>query len=252
MFAKYCADCHASINREDPDRRVVAKMIAVSSVGTDTKMAENSRFFNGYSGILRNQYVNTNSGSLLLEDQAPVVALLSAATRNVVTSPDPDKWLLRRWLERSYDFAYTLLDNEVRPSLKAGYYDPDTTVDPYASVMAYKARPLNGIWATAPYLHNGSVPTLYDLLLPKKQPGDPDEGEYRPDEFRVGSREFDADRIGFRSIGYDGFLFRTNIWGNHNTGHEYASGRTPLPDGTILPALNKQQRLELLEYLKTL
>ena len=32
--------------------------------------------------------------------------------------------------------------------------------------MRYKARPLNGIWATAPFLHNGSVLTLYDLLLP--------------------------------------------------------------------------------------
>ncbi len=252
LFAKYCADCHASINRDDSDRRVVAKMIAVSSVATDSKMAENSRFFSGFSGILRNQYVSTGAGSLLLEDQAPVVALLSTATRNVVTSPDPDKWLMRRWLERSYDFAYTFLDNEVRSSLKAGHYDPDITVDPYASVMAYKARPLNGIWATAPYLHNGSVPTLYDLLLPKKRPGDSEEGEYRPDEFRVGSREFDTDRVGFKMSGYDGFLFRTSIWGNHNTGHEYASGRTPLPDGTILPALDKEQRLDLLEYLKTL
>ena len=33
-------------------------------------------------------------------------------------------------------------------------------------VLAYKGRPLTGIWATPPYLHNGSVPTLYDLLLP--------------------------------------------------------------------------------------
>ena len=33
-------------------------------------------------------------------------------------------------------------------------------------LLAYKARPLTGIWATAPYLHDGSVPTLYDLLLP--------------------------------------------------------------------------------------
>ncbi len=252
LYAKYCADCHALINRDDPDRRVVAKMIEVSSVATDSKMTENSRFFSGFSGILRNQYVGTGAGYLLLGDQAPVVALLSTATRNVVTSPDPDKWFMRRWLERSYDFAYTFLDNEVQPSLKAGYYDPDTTVDPYASVLAYKARPLNGIWATAPYLHNGSVPTLYDLLLPKKRLGDPEEGEYRPDEFRVGSREFDADKVGFKSSGYDGFLFRTSIWGNHNTGHEYASGRTPLPDGTILPALNKEQRLDLLEYLKTL
>ncbi|MFX7412378.1 hypothetical protein ABTI97_18860, partial [Acinetobacter baumannii] len=35
-----------------------------------------------------------------------------------------------------------------------------------SDLMAYKARPLNGIWASPPYLHNGSVATLYDLLLP--------------------------------------------------------------------------------------
>lgn len=118
--------------------------------------------------------------------------------------------------------------------------------------MAYKARPLNGIWATAPYLHNGSVPTLYDLLLPKRRVSDPIEGEYRPDEFMVGSREFDPAKVGLKSIGYDGFLFRTSIWGNNNNGHEYASGLTPQPDGTFLPALTKEQRLDLLEYLKSL
>jgi hypothetical protein len=52
--------------------------------------------------------------------------------------------------------------------LQSGDYGPDTTAAPYASRFAYQARPLNGIWAMAPYLHNGSIPTLYDLLLPKK------------------------------------------------------------------------------------
>lgn len=252
LFSRYCAVCHDQIDRTDPDRRVVAKMIAVSSVGTDSKMAQNAIEFTGYSGILRNQYVAVSTGNILLQQQAPAVALLTAATRNVVTTPDRDKWLVRRWLERSFDFAYTFFDNEVQSSLKYGDYTPDTTVQPFASAMAYKARPLNGIWATAPYLHNGSVPSLYDLLLPKRKPGDPAEGEYRPDEFMVGSREFDATKVGFKSAGYDGFLFRTRIWGNHNGGHEYASGRTPLPDGTLLPALTKEQRLDLLEYLKSL
>jgi cytochrome c peroxidase len=45
-------------------------------------------------------------------------------------------------------------------------------------LFAYKARPLDGIWATAPYLHNGSVPTLYDLLTPPDQ---------RPASFNVGN-----------------------------------------------------------------
>jgi len=35
-----------------------------------------------------------------------------------------------------------------------------------AAGFGYKARPLNGVWATAPFLHNGSVPTIYDLLSP--------------------------------------------------------------------------------------
>ncbi len=252
LFAHYCAACHGQIDRIDPDRRVVARMISVSSVGTDDKMAANSIGFMGYSGILRNQYVSVSTGNILLQRQAPAVALLTSATRNVVTTPDKDKWFVRRWFERSLDFAHTYFDNEVQSSLKKGNYMPDTTVEPFASVMAYKARPLNGIWATAPYLHNGSVPTLYDLLLPKRQPDDPVEGEYRPDEFMTGSREFDPEKVGLRSSGYNGFLFRTRIWGNHNGGHEYAAGRTPLPDGTLLPALTKEQRLALLEYLKSL
>lgn len=252
IYSEYCAACHSLINRTDPERRIVARMISVHSVGTDSKMATNAIGFAGYSGILRNQYVSVSTGNILLQQQAPAVALLTAATRNVVTTPDNDKWIIRRWLERSFDFAYTFFDNEVRSSLKTGNYTPDSTVSPFASAMAYKARPLNGIWATAPYLHNGSVPTLYDLLLPKKRPGDPDDGEYRPDEFMVGSREFDPEKVGFKTTGYQGFLFRTHIWGNYNDGHEYASGRTPLPDGSILPALNKEQRLDLIEFLKSL
>ncbi len=252
LFAKYCASCHVQINRTDPGRRVVAKMISVASVGTDSKMAENSVNFLGYSGILRNQYVATHVGNMLLQDQAPAVALLTLATRNVVTTPDRDKWFLQRWAERSFDFAHAFFDNEVQPSLKHGNYLPDSTIEPFASVMAYKARPLNGIWATAPYLHNGSVPTLYDVLLPKRRPGDLVEGEYRPDEFMVGSREFDPEKVGFKSSGYPGFLFRTDIWGNYNGGHEYASGRSPQLDGMVLPALTREERLDLLEYLKSL
>ncbi len=252
LFAQYCASCHAQINRTDPDRRVVAKMISASLVGTDSKMAANSIEFTGYSGILQNQYVSVSTGNILLQRRALAVALLTSATRNVVTTPDRDKWFIRRWVERSYDFAYTFFDNEVRSSLKNGNYTPDTTAKPFTSVMAYKARPLNGIWATAPYLHNGSVPTLYDLLLPKRQVNDPVGGEYRSDEFMVGSRAFDPEKVGLKSAGYDGFLFRTSIWGNNNSGHEYASGRTPQPDGTFLPALTKEQRMDLLEYLKSL
>ena len=70
-------------------------------------------------------------------------------------------------------------------------------------------HPLDGIWATAPYLHNGSVPTLRALLAPPDQ---------RPKTFYVGSRDFDPVNVGYDiTAGPDRFLFDTSIPGNRNT-----------------------------------
>jgi cytochrome c5 len=256
-FDLHCESCHRNIDGDSRQRRVIARMSRLSSIGTDPKMANNSVEFRGYSGILEGHYVETGVGKVYLESQSEVVALLAAATRNVVSTPDPDRWLLRRWAERAWDFLQTIVDNDVKPSIKRGDYEPDTTAAPFASLKAYKARSLNGIWATAPYLHNGSVPTLYDLLLPKKLSKDelqesgldciePDI-EYRPDIFEVGSREFNVKKVGFKSSGYSGFEFRTSIPGNLNGGHQY-----PLRKPCEANPLSEQQRKDLLEYLKSL
>lgn len=251
LFASYCASCHAEIDRADPHRRIVAHLSRLSDIGTDRKMAENAVKYSGLSGILRNEYVATGAGSILINERAPVAALLTKATLSVVATPE-DKNVLRRGLDWLWNLAAAFFSNEIKPSIKQGDYDPDTTADPYASLRSYKGRSLNGIWATAPYLHNGSVPTLYDLLLPKRRDGDPKDGEYRPDKFQVGSREFDPDRVGLRSSGYDGFTFDTGRVGNSNAGHEYAARTRTLPSGEIEEALTKEQRLDLLEYLKSL
>ncbi|TWU49465.1 di-heme-cytochrome C peroxidase [Rubripirellula reticaptiva] len=96
--------------------------------------------------------------------------------------------------------------------------------------FAYKARPLNGIWATAPYLHNGSVPTLWELLLP--------EGKRKP-TFHVGSIEFDPVHVGF--VDDARFpTFDTSVDGNLNIGHEHGVD------------LEDDQKLDLIEYLKSL
>ncbi|MEX8503806.1 MAG: di-heme-cytochrome C peroxidase [Leptothrix ochracea] len=250
LFAKYCVSCHDEMDRDSADRRVIAQMTGVDIVKTDPKMANNSVAYSGYSGILRNLYVDTSVGEIMLQRTAPVAALLTKADINVVATPDPDKWRVQAWLERLYDFASAFFDNEIKPSIKQGQYTPDTTVEPFASLQAYKARPLNGIWATAPYLHNGSVPTLDDLLLPVRREGDPKDGEYRPQTFKVGSREFDPIKVGFRTDLGD--LFETRFLGNTNVGHEYAARPTPQKDGTVLPALTREERQDLLEYLKTL
>jgi mono/diheme cytochrome c family protein len=239
LFSTYCESCHTRIKRDDPNRRIVAHMSKLSDVGTDEQMARNASTYVGWSGILRNEYVNAGPGDVLINERAPVAALLTKATLSVVATPE-DKNFVERGYQWAYDLAAGFLGNEIKPSLKHGDYDPDTTADPYASLDSYKARSLNGIWATAPYLHNGSVPTLYDLLLPKKGPKDPANGEYRPDTFQVGSREFDPQEVGLKSSGYNGFTFDTSRRGNSNAGHVYGTG------------LDREQRLDLLEYLKSL
>ncbi|HET6762155.1 MAG TPA: hypothetical protein VFH27_00750 [Longimicrobiaceae bacterium] len=96
------------------------------------------------------------------------------------------------------------------------------------------ARPLHGVWATAPFLHNGSVPTLYDLLQPAEQ---------RPRTFGVGQREFDPVKVGLAAVPNPPATYRTDLPGNSNRGHE---GRQ---FGTTLTLA---QKAALLEYLKKL
>jgi mono/diheme cytochrome c family protein len=101
----------------------------------------------------------------------------------------------------------------------------------WRATNGYVARPLLGVWATAPYLHNGSVPTLYDLLLPAKQ---------RPRSFHLGHRDFDPVKVGYRiTVESPRFTFDTAHLGNTNTGHEYGT------------TLSDAQRQALIEYLKT-
>ena len=99
----------------------------------------------------------------------------------------------------------------------------------YRKSTGYANHPLDGIWARAPYLHNGSVPTLADLLLPPAE---------RPRAFFRGCDTFDAERVGF--VCKAGTEIRTELAGNGNGGHVYGT------------TLSGAERRALLEYLKTL
>lgn len=99
----------------------------------------------------------------------------------------------------------------------------------------YEARVLKGIWAAAPYLHNGSVPTLADLL---------EEPEQRPASFRIGP-EYDLQRLGLAITQPPGPLLVTTgcedrASGNSRCGHRY---------GTSLPAEDKRALLEFMRGL---
>jgi len=107
---------------------------------------------------------------------------------------------------------------------------------------AYKARPLAGVWATAPFLHNGSVPSLYQLLSPQDE---------RSVTFYRGNLQYDPAHLGYRSEAFDGgFVFDTRITGNRNSGHEFRDG--PRGNGVIGRLLQPEERWALLEYLKVL
>ncbi|MGB3623806.1 hypothetical protein FT643_04985 [Ketobacter sp. MCCC 1A13808] len=106
---------------------------------------------------------------------------------------------------------------------------------------AYKARPLHGVWATPPFLHNGSVPTIYDLLSPQAA---------RPTTFYVGNREYDPQKLGYVTAKTDGsFLHDTGIPGNRNSGHQFTDEAVP---GRIGHLLSEEQRYALMEYLKVM
>ena len=150
----------------------------------------------------------------------------------------------------------------------------------------YKARPLNGVWATAPYLHNGSIPTIYDLLSPHEE---------RPRFVQLGGIEFDTKNVGldqndsvlkraakvagkpgisfclidpevdrakqkkakYGSRYIDGyFVLDTYTPGNCNTGHEfsnrYIEGKElgEQDKGVIGPELSSEDRYAIIEFLK--
>lgn len=246
VYNEYCQSCHQVIKRDAWDRLVTTNMTNIDIMGTDPAMAKNSVNYAGYAGNFESVYQDVEVGSVVIQSHAPVVQILTAATTGTVATPDADKWLIRRIADWAYVLGKSFFDNKIKASVKSGNYQVDTTANPYNSLLSYKARSLNGIWATAPYLHNGSVPNLFSLLLPKKREGDPENGQYRPDSFQVGSREFDPVNVGFKSEGYDAFNFKTLRVGDLNTGHNYGTG------GDGKEPLTDQERWDLIEYIKTL
>src|SRR6184192_777200 len=117
-------------------------------------------------------------------------------------------------------------------SLYAGY---PWRFSHFRKTFGYANMPLDGLWLRAPYLHNGSVPTLRDLLEPP---------ERRPTVFYRGYDVYDYANVGFVSSGPEaeraGFRYDTSIRGNNNGGHVYGTDLSPA------------EKSALLEFLKTL
>jgi hypothetical protein len=199
------------------ERYLNLNMIGIASVGTDPAQAEDMK--NRTVAIPTNLAITNDSG------QVVSTADFGNALRQVVTA------VVNRW----YDSQVPPVSPALRDKMNG--FRPDGIRAP----LQYKARPLDGIWATPPYLHNSSVPNLYALLSPVAE---------RPTVFYLGNREYDPIDVGYRTEKFSGgFRLDTSIRGNSNSGHEFnnSSGK-----GIIGPLLTHDERRALIEYLKTL
>jgi RoxA-like, cytochrome c-like len=217
-FQRLCAECHKfqKGDRADDDRKIVAKM---DDVGTDPTMARNFRTRVAKTGRLHKSKINFNPIGGEFDQEADGATIL---IHTVVGT------MLGGWKDAPPD----QLERLKVKSLESKAFVSDDL---------YKGRPLNGIWATGPFLHNGSVPTLRDLLKPAKD---------RPSTFWVGSRKFNDKDVGFSSETGVGSLYDTKLDGNSNAGHEY--GILEKEEDGDPKTLKPDEVDELLEYLKSL
>src|ERR1700730_8821112 len=247
LFDDHCGECHAEKTSPLLSRAWVTPIVAA---GTDSKMVRNAdRMSNPgvYAGALLPpppigaRFKNpAKSGDILAS--SVVGALLAEA---LLPLPTPDSGV---WRAIRMDFSELLPDKnlddlsslnlhlmkDLEGRIRARLADMFRNPGPPGSDAAYESRVLRGIWATAPYLHNGSVPNLWELLTPPKE---------RKSTFMVGSRAFDPKNVGY---GTDQSPFKSGKFvtdpknANGNGGHEYGTGLTP------------DERWAIIEYLKTL
>jgi len=208
IYARECQQCHSLVDSSDKHRRMQAVLTPAKDVGTDPQMVENFNNRKVKSGILAGAKSMVFAGSKIPEQISPMELVMHVAVGALLDQPLT---------------SFKTLVQEFQ------HHDSAPVQSDY---LSYKARPLNGIWTSAPYLHNGSVPSVYDLLLPVAQ---------RPQVFQVGNIELDTHKLGYLSYPtpytseYD-----TRLVGNANSGHEYGT------------QLNDDERWQLLEYIKTL
>jgi hypothetical protein len=256
IFASQCAGCHkGSMPGQEEDCVNVAR-IDIGRLATDPSSSCNAYSFHAASGKLaghRSDYFYSDP----IGEKAFLTDMLRVTSIGVMTAK----------LGQLLGQATSVLFDSDRPSRRTDCFDPPASHPPrpveqgmlpplermeacratQGGHIVYKARPLQGVWATGPYLHNGSVPTLYEMLLPASE---------RSASFYVGTTEFDPVRVGLRTerdVFGNTFLFETRdsngqpILGNSNAGHEHFR-----PDPGDTEEVEERKRLALLEFLKSL
>jgi mono/diheme cytochrome c family protein len=222
LFANYCASCHnmwpytwTGANKYGK-RYVEVGLVPYKYVGTDPNQFEDLRPY------------------ALTRQLAPYV-LRPFKDKELI----PTGWLYETFQVRIPEVAIAKLKLSPEETLKLHGYREYPLPRPPETV--YKAAPRDGVWATPPFMHNGSVPNLYEMLLPANQ---------RSKTFYIG-REFDPVKVGLDTTGASGkFLYDTTQRGNSNAGHSFEDG--PRGNGVVGPLLTDAQRWALVEYLQSI
>lgn len=223
-----CAKCHASVPRDKAVPDIEARMSMLGGVNTDRAMAVN---------FAERTFVD------------PTEKVLEAGTEAADCSDEEPatpqaEAILVKVVPRIFWKSFKAVIVTALESLHGVFLMPGVT----SNRCAYKGRPLDGIWATAPYLHNGSVPNLAELMKPAAE---------RSSKFCVSQIQsidpavdtFDPAKVGLpsRNVCKPGeFGFDTSLPGNSNVGHEYffrAEGNRPFTADEIKALVEYQKSL---------
>jgi mono/diheme cytochrome c family protein len=255
LFEASCANCHNTRNAAGEYERTPANIfektfikttsIPFQEIGTDPQMVINFATRLADPGALKPHLLARLQSDAWLAQKPRILAVFQKLGK---PAPDfdrevPASFLLKaavdgvtsRYLQQEFINQPDAMKAAMAAELKGFRVD----LPPPNMGMGYKARPLAGIWATAPYGHAGAVPNLYQWLLPEAE---------RVKTFSVGNLEFDPRDVGFFTTpATAGFTFQveaegTPIPGNSNRGHS-GKGFTDYTD---------PERRQLIEYLKTL
>ncbi len=219
LFRAHCKGCHGPhVYSEDQQPSPLKpvewqmKLVPVEEIGTDPHAANN--------------FLDNRFDAQMLDPGNPTLADVAAGpglefvTGEVIKRKYDELGLTEAEQETFNGFGRDIAAQELR---------------------CYKARPLHGIWATPPFLHNGSVRTVYQLLSPEEE---------RDQQFVIGTRAYDTRNLGYETFeDKGGVLFDTSLPGNANTGHQF---RNDGGAGVIGRGLTEDERYAIIEYLKVM
>ena len=236
-----CARCHGPVGQlnanENGKRYYQLPIYKLSVIGTDPADAVNFNRREVFTGVLKSKFGG--------KEKIGIGEALLVSTNEIMA--------------REMDHQHIPVEDRLAVT---GLRRND-----FRAPLGYPARPLVGYWATPPYMHNGAIPNLYEVLSPVSersttfwtgsQEFDPVKIGYRCDEFKGGFR-FDTKRSFIQAAEYSvrelfsGHLrFDRDIAGNSNLGHEFRDAPKGTP-GIIGPYLTPKERMAIIEYMKVM